>query len=77
MSATMESVMQDALVLPPDQRLMLADMLWSSVEEVPDPDAEAAWHEEILARIECYDAGLIEAIPGEEVFAELRRELSR
>jgi len=77
MSATMDTIIQDALVLPPDQRLMLADMLWCSVDEVPDPGAEAAWHEEILARIECYDAGLVEAIPGEEVFEELRRKIKQ
>ena len=77
MSVTIDSITQDALVLPPDQRLTLACRLLSSVEPEPEPGAEAAWQAEIVARIARYDAGLTKTIPADEVFARLRRELKK
>ncbi len=42
-----------------------------NVEEVCDPDVEAAWSEEIKRRLAEIDAGIVELIPWEEVRAEL------
>ena len=68
-----DTLAQDALVLPPDQRVALAHHLLRSVEPEPDPGAEAAWEQEIARRIEEADAGEITPIPASEVFARLRR----
>jgi putative addiction module component (TIGR02574 family) len=73
MQITIETLSQQALVLPPDQRLKLARQLLDSVELEPEPGAEAAWEEEIARRIQRFDAGASEPIPANEVFARLRR----
>lgn len=73
MIATLDMVAQDALVLPPDQRLLLARRLLDSVELDPEPGAEAAWQEEIVQRIDRYRAGESKSVPAGEVFARLRQ----
>lgn len=73
MAATFDALAQDALVLPPDQRVALAHRLLKSVEPDLDPDAEAAWEREITRRIAESDAGDVTAIPAAEVFARLQR----
>ncbi len=73
MSATLDALSQDALVLPPDQRLTLARRLLESVDLEPEPGAEAAWQAEIARRIERFDAGESRTIPAGEVFARLRQ----
>ena len=72
MPATLETLAQDALVLPPDQRLTLACQLLASVEPDPEPGADAAWETEIVQRIARFDAGE-STIPAATVFASLRQ----
>jgi putative addiction module component (TIGR02574 family) len=73
MPASFEALSQDALVLPPDQRLALARRLLDSVDLDPAPGAAAAWEAEIASRIARFDAGESRAIPAAEVFARLRQ----
>ena len=73
MSAALEALSQDALILPPDQRLTLARRLLESVDLEPEPGAEAAWQAEIARRIERFDAGESQPIPAGEVFARMRQ----
>lgn len=73
MAVTFDVLAQDALVLPPDQRIALAHCLLSSVEPDVDPEAEDAWEQEIVRRITELDAGDVKSIPASEVFARLRR----
>ena len=73
MSATLETLSQDALVLPPDQRLTLARRLLDSVDLEPEPGAETAWQAEMARRIARFDAGESRPIPAGEVFARLRQ----
>lgn len=72
MPATLDALSQDALVLPPDQRLILARRLLESVDLEPEPGAEAAWEAEIARRMARFDAGESQPIPAGEVFARLR-----
>lgn len=72
MPATLDAISQDALVLPPDQRMTLAYRLLASVEPDPEPGADAAWEAEIIQRIARFDAGGSETAPASEVFARLR-----
>ena len=72
MSASLDALSQDALVLPPDQRVALAYRLLVSVQPDPEPGAEAAWEGEIVHRIGRFDAGESKSIPAVEVFAKLR-----
>jgi putative addiction module component (TIGR02574 family) len=73
MPLTLEAVSQDALILPPDERLTLARRLLESVDLEPEPGAAAAWDAEIARRIARFDAGESQAIPAAEVFARLRQ----
>ena len=73
LAATFDALAREALVLPPDQRIAPAHRLLSSVEAEPDPDAEAAWEQEIVRRILLSDAGDITPPPAAEAFARLRR----
>ena len=72
MSASLEALSRDALVLPPDQRMALAPRLLVGVELGPEAGPEAAWDVEIAKRIGRFDRGETFAIPADEVFAALR-----
>jgi putative addiction module component (TIGR02574 family) len=73
MSATLEDLSKDALVLPTEQRLALARQLLDSVDLDPEPGAGSAWETEIAERIERFDAGNSRPIPAGEVFGRLRQ----
>ena len=73
MSAALDALVREALILPADQRVGLAHQLLSSVEPAPEPDTEAAWEAEIARRIARADAGETAPVPATEVFAGLRR----
>ena len=74
---TLEALTSEALLLPIEQRLALANELLASVEPAGDPEVEKAWEEEIQRRIRDYDSGKIQGIPGPQVFAELDKKLSK
>lgn len=71
MGVALDALSQDALVLPAEQRLVLARRLLESVELEPEPGAEAAWEAEIGRRIARFDAGESKPIPASAVFARL------
>lgn len=71
---TVDDLAAQAQTLSADERVELAERLLASVAAI-DPDIEAAWAEEIARRLHEVDSGLVETIPAEEVFAQLRRML--
>ena len=73
MSSSVRALEAAALLLPPEERAKLAQRLMSSLDR--DPDVKAAWDEEIVRRVEAFQAGLYEEIPAEQVFAEARARL--
>ena len=75
MPMPLQDIEAHALQLPLQERGRLADRLVQSLELEPDDTPEniaRAWDEEIARRIEEMDAGRTEAIPYEQVRAELR-----
>ncbi len=68
-------VAKDALELSPEKRLALARILLELSDEGSDysPEAEAAWEEELAARIEAVKTGAAQSRSFEEVFADLDR----
>ncbi|HLM69391.1 MAG TPA: addiction module protein [Longimicrobium sp.] len=73
---TLQELRKHLMDLPRHERAEIAYELLDSVSDDEldeDPaEVEAAWAAEIKRRIDEYDAGLVEAIPAEEVFAKAR-----
>jgi hypothetical protein len=69
MPPTLDALSQDALVLPPEERVALAYRLLVSVE----PSPEEAWAAEIATRIARFDSGEAQPIWAREVFDRLRQ----
>jgi putative addiction module component (TIGR02574 family) len=76
MSMSIDEIRRHLMELPRHERAELAYELLDSVSDDEldeDPaEVEAAWALEIKRRIDEYDAGLVESIPAEEVFAKAR-----
>jgi putative addiction module component (TIGR02574 family) len=66
MPRTLEEVAKEALGLNPRQRLALAHFLLEA-NDAPDGDVDAAWEQEIEARIRALDEGRAKLIPYEQV----------
>ncbi len=74
MPNSLQSVEAAALELSQEERAQLAQSLLASLPR--DPEVEATWDEEIKRRVAELEAGLIETIPAEDVFAEARSRLN-
>ena len=77
MSIELEALKEQAAKLSSEERAELAYILLQSLDEVvesPD-DVERAWRLEIERRVGEIDRGEVKLIPGDEVLAEVRRQL--
>lgn len=72
MTAPLETISDQALGLPPAERLSLARTLIESVEGTEDASLEAAWDAEIAERLERFQTGANPGIPAADVFRRLR-----
>jgi len=70
MSTSLDDVTAQALKLTAEERAVLIERLAEA--GLPAPPLHPAWEEEIARRLAEMDAGLVESIPAERVFAELR-----
>lgn len=70
MPSPAETVESAALQLPRAERARLAERLIASLDE--GAGIEQAWAEEVRRRVEELRAGMMQPIPGEQVFAELK-----
>jgi hypothetical protein len=71
MTIPLDQLKRELLQLPRDVRAHLADVLAASVEK----EVAAAWDEEIRRRQEVFRRGEIDAIPADEVLAQLRARI--
>jgi putative addiction module component (TIGR02574 family) len=60
----------------PEQEPLLRALL-EELDGPIDPDADQAWLAEVQRRSADFDAGLVQAIPAEEVFARVRARLKQ
>lgn len=72
MATTLETITQEVLALPNSQRLALARIILDLDGGAPDPDVEAAWDREIVARMRAYDEGKLETVSWEAFSDEMR-----
>ncbi|MEO7271243.1 MAG: addiction module protein [Vicinamibacterales bacterium] len=70
-----QAVLADALRLDSGARAELAAEILASLDGPADPDAEAAWNDEIDRRIEAIEAGTIRLEPWEQVKRRLDKDL--
>ncbi len=77
MSAALEEITEKARALSRQERLTLANRLLSDDEDSDIPEIEAAWEEEILARIKAIDDGTAIGIPYEEVIRAARNRRAK
>ena len=66
------SLLKEALKLPPEARAALAASLLDSLDQEVDENAEAAWQLEIDRRLKELDSGAVKPIP----WSEARRRIS-
>ena len=76
MSAALEDITKEALRLSRQERLALANRLLSNDQDSDVSEIEAAWEEEILARIQAIDNGTAVGIPYEEVIRAAQDRLA-
>ena len=76
MSAALEEITEKALSLSRQEKLALANRLLSDDEDGDASEIEAAWEDEILARIQAIDDGTAVGVPYEEVMRAARDRLT-
>ncbi len=77
MSAALEDITKEALRLSRQERLALANRLLSDGLDSGVSEIEAAWEDEILARIQAIDNGTAVGIPYEEVVRAARKRRAK
>ena len=77
MPKVLQDITRDALELPRNQRLALAQILLSLDEDGASTDVDAAWDEEIRARLKAYDEGRVDAIPFEQIRQSMALRFTR
>jgi putative addiction module component (TIGR02574 family) len=71
MGTPFKRLQSEAMKLTDTERADLAELLWASVAERSEIDAE--WDAELARRVAALDAGLTASTPADAVLAEARR----
>lgn len=77
MTKKTQELLQQALELSTSERAELAAELIASVDESPDPDAQAAWAQEIERRADRARAGLSKGHSWGDVKARVQGQLRK
>jgi len=72
MSRDLKDIAAEVLELPLTARAELAGQLLESLDDLSEGENEQLWAQEAERRYAEYKAGMIEAVPAEEVFERLR-----
>jgi len=62
-----ETLLQEVLSLPDNERAEIAGALLESLEPAPEVDVETAWRQEVAARVATLEAGDVTTTPWEEI----------
>jgi len=77
MARAVSEIEQEIRALPDAEKERLLRALLEELDGPPDPGAEQAWLDEIQRRSRELDTGLVETIPSDKVFADLRAKLAQ
>ena len=73
MSARARKILEEALGLPEEERLLIVTELQNSLEQVDSPEeVDAAWRDEIVRRVRSIEDGTAILHDGETVLRELK-----
>jgi putative addiction module component (TIGR02574 family) len=77
MTLPRDQILEQALALPPEDRVVIADALEESLRSgaLVTPEVAAAWAVEIQRRLEEYDLGETEAVSADVFLEEARQSL--
>jgi putative addiction module component (TIGR02574 family) len=70
-------VVSEALSLPAKSRARLAERLLESLDDPKQKEIDRLWAEEVEDRIDAYERKELTAIPGKEVFRQLKPRKKR
>jgi putative addiction module component (TIGR02574 family) len=84
-SITVESLLEQARALPDAERAELARRLYDTLPPLPEmpvvwdseEEAEAAWQEELVRRLDDVAKGTADCVPWDQALAEMKEELRR
>jgi putative addiction module component (TIGR02574 family) len=74
MSGAVNKVFEEALSLPSDERASLVEKLLTSLNLPVREDIDQLWADEAERRLSQIEQGDVELLPGNDVFAEIRRK---
>jgi putative addiction module component (TIGR02574 family) len=73
MNQKSEAIISDAMLMPDEDRAMIAERLIASLDHEFEKDTEIAWQIELQKRMEDINLGKVTCIPWEQVRARLKR----
>ena len=71
-----KDIIREASALPVEERALVIDSLLRTLTP-PDPEVERAWAEVARRRLDDLRSGRVKPIPGDRVFAKIRKRFSR
>jgi putative addiction module component (TIGR02574 family) len=77
MARSLAKIHEEIRELSVPEKETLLRLLWEELDGPSDPEVDAAWLEEVQRRSRELDEGLVQAIPAEDVFAELEASLKK
>jgi len=77
MSLSVEQIAEEALALPGEARVRLADRLVESLDPADDEKIHKLWATEALRRRDEVRSGRVKTIPADEALARVRKAVGR
>ena len=75
MPQSLKELTEEALRLPPDERVVLAESLLLTIDEEHDRIVDEAIMAELERRLQDFREGKVKGIPAEEAFRRIREQL--
>jgi putative addiction module component (TIGR02574 family) len=77
MKSETEALKERILALPPDERAILAQEVWDSIEHFADPEVEKAWLDEAERRWIEIEERKVETISAEEALRRAKKRIAK
>jgi putative addiction module component (TIGR02574 family) len=74
---SLASIQEEVLQLNSNERAMLIDVLWESLDEARIKEIEAKWAAESEDRIDAFERGELPAVDGPAALRDLRSSLRK